>query len=316
MVRISVLEENLDLGCNLQFGAQDAKIKSLNGLVNVCFFSLFGAKRNYTSPNSSESAKDLVRISVLEENLDLGCTLLFGAQDAKSKSLNILVNFCFSSLFGAKRNYTSPTSSDSANDLVRISVLEEKLVLWWNLQFGAQDAKIESLNILVNVCFASLFGAKRNYTSPTGSESAKDLARKSVLEEKLDFCWNLQFGAQDAKIESLNILVNVCFASLFGAKRNYTSPTSSESAKDLARKSVLEEKLDFCWKLQFGAQDAKIESLNILVNVCFASLLGAKRKHNCINNSESAKDLVRISVLEEKLGFWGKLQFGAQDAKV
>ena len=194
--------------------------------------------------------------------------------------------------------------------------MEENLDLGCNLQFGAQDAKIKSLNVLVNVCFFSLFGAKRNYTSPNSSESAKDLVRISVLEENLDLGCNLQFGAQDAKIKSLNILVNVCFSSLFGAKRNYTSPTSSESAKDLARKSVLEEKLDFCWNLQFGAQDAKIESLNILVNVCFASLLGAKRKHNCISNSESAKDLVRISVLEEKLGFWGKLQFGAQDAKV
>ena len=169
-----------------------------------------------------------------------------------------MVNFCFFSLFGAKRKHNSPNNSESAKDLVRISVLEEKLDLWWNLQFGAQDAKIESLNILVNVCFASLFGAKRNYTSPTSSESAKDLARKSVLEEKLDFCWNLQFGAQDAKIESLNILVNVCFASLFGAKRNYTSPPSSESAKDLVRISVLDEKLVFWEKLQFGAQDAKI----------------------------------------------------------
>ena len=48
------------------------------------------------------------------------------------------------------------------------------------------------------------------------------------------------------------------FYSLFSAKRNHTSPTSSESAKDLVRISVLEEKLDFCGKLQFGAQDSKI----------------------------------------------------------
>ena len=84
--------------------------------------------------------------------------------------------------------------------MVRIRVLEEKLDLWWNLQFGAQDAKIKSLNILVDVCFFSLFGAKRNYTSPTNSESAKDSVRISLFDEKLVFWEKLQFGAQDAKI--------------------------------------------------------------------------------------------------------------------
>ena len=69
----------------------------------------------------------------------------------------------------------------------------------------------------------------------------------------------MQFGAQDAKIfrTSLNVFVNVCFFSLFGAKHKHTSPTSSEYAKDLVRISVLEERLNLCWKLQFGAQDAK-----------------------------------------------------------
>ena len=130
--------------------------------------------------------------------------------------------------------------------------------LWGKLQFGAQDAKIKNINIFVNGCFFSLFGAESKYNSPNSSESAKDLVRISVLEERLDLWWNLQFGAQDAKNKSLNILVNVCFSSLFGAKRNHTSPTSSESAKDLVRISVLEGKFDCWWKMQFGAQDAKI----------------------------------------------------------
>ena len=34
------------------------------------------------------------------------------------------------------------------------------------------------------------------------------------------------------------------------------------------------------------------------------------------DNSESAKDLARISVFEEKLDLWWKLQFGAQDSKI
>ena len=50
--------------------------------------------------------------------------------------------FAFFSLFGAKRNYNSPTGSESAKDLVRISVLDEKLDLWWKSQFPVQDAKI------------------------------------------------------------------------------------------------------------------------------------------------------------------------------
>ena len=113
-----------------------------------------------------------------------------------------MVNGCFFSLFGAKSKHTGPNSSESAKDLVRISVLEEKLELWWKLQFAIYVSNIlrTSLNVFVDVCFFSLFDAKRNLVSPTNSESAKNLARKSVLEEKLDLRWNLQFCAQDSKI--------------------------------------------------------------------------------------------------------------------
>ena len=41
-----------------------------------------------------------------------------------------------------------------------------------------------------------------------------------------------------------------------------------------------------------------------------------KRKHTGLTNSEYAKEFVRISVLEEKLDMWWKLQFAAQDAKI
>ena len=70
---------------------------------------------------------------------------------------------------------------------------------------------------------------------------------------------------------SLNFFVNVRFFSIFGTKRKHTSPTSFESAKDLARISVLEEKLDLWWKLQFPVHDAKTLSY-VFVNVCFFSL--------------------------------------------
>ena len=50
--------------------------------------------------------------------------------------------FAFFSLLGAKPKNTSPTSSESAKELVKISVLEEKLDFWVKLQFGAQDSKI------------------------------------------------------------------------------------------------------------------------------------------------------------------------------
>ena len=41
-----------------------------------------------------------------------------------------------------------------------------------------------------------------------------------------------------------------------------------------------------------------------------------KRKHTGLTNSEYAKELVSISVLEEKLDLWWKLHFAAQDAKI
>ena len=117
-------------------------------------------------------------------------------------SLNVFVNVCFCSLFGAKRKHISPNNSESAKDLVRISVLEEKLVLWWKFQFAVYVSKIfrASLNVFVKVCFFSLFGVKRKHTSPTNSESAKVLIRINVLEEKLDLWWKSQFPVKDAII--------------------------------------------------------------------------------------------------------------------
>ena len=48
----------------------------------------------------------------------------------------------------------------------------------------------------------------------------------------------------------------------------------------------------------------------------FFWISGMKRKHTGLTNSEYAKELVRISVLEEKLDLWWKLQFATQDAKI
>ena len=87
-------------------------------------------------------------------------------------SLNFFVNVRFFSIFGTKRKHTSPTSSESVKDFVRTSGLEEKLDLWWKLQFPVQDAKTLSLNAFVNVCFFSVFGPKCKHTSPNSSESA------------------------------------------------------------------------------------------------------------------------------------------------
>ena len=82
----------------------------------------------------------------------------------------------------------------------------------------------------------------------------------------------------------------------------------AESAKCLVRVSVLEGKLDLCWKLQFAVKDAKIfrTSLDVFVNVFF-SIFGTKHKQTSPTSSESAKDLLRMSVLEEKLCLWWKL---------
>ena len=57
--------------------------------------------------------------------------------------------FCFFSIFCIKRKHTGLTNSESAKELVRISVLEEKLDLWWKLQFSAQDAKTYRLSVFV-----------------------------------------------------------------------------------------------------------------------------------------------------------------------
>ena len=80
--------------------------------------------------------------------------------------------------FCTKRKHTSPTNSEFAKKLVRLSVLEEKL----------------------GFCFFSIFGTKRKHTGLTNSENAKKSVRVSVLEGELDLWWKLQFAAQDAKI--------------------------------------------------------------------------------------------------------------------
>ena len=41
----------------------------------------------------------------------------------------------------------------------------------------------------------------------------------------------------------------------------------------------------------------------VFVNFCFFSVFGTKRKHTGLTSSESAKELVRIGVLKEKLYF-------------
>ena len=66
------------------------------------------------------------------------------------------------------------------------------------LPYKTLKVKVSMISLIF--IFFSRFGAKRKQNSPTISESAKNLVRKSVLEEKLDLSWNLQFGAQDAKI--------------------------------------------------------------------------------------------------------------------
>ena len=106
--------------------------------VNVCFFSLFGAKHNYNSPTSSESAKDLVRKSVLDEKLECGgnCNSPYMSLRFSVQVSMFSLMFAFFSLFGKKHKNISPTSFESAKDMVRISVLEEKLGLWWKLQFA------------------------------------------------------------------------------------------------------------------------------------------------------------------------------------
>ena len=55
--------------------------------------------------------------------------------------------FAFFWIFGIKRKHTGLTNSEYAKELARISVLEEKLDLWWKLQFAAQDAKIFKVSV-------------------------------------------------------------------------------------------------------------------------------------------------------------------------
>ena len=102
--------------------------------------------------------------------------------------------FAFSQFFGTKRKHTGLTNSEYAEELVRISVLEEKLLLWWKFHFAVQAAKSQSLNIFVNVCFYSVFDTKRKHTSPSNSEYAGELVRITLLEEKFDLWWKLQFA--------------------------------------------------------------------------------------------------------------------------
>ena len=51
--------------------AKDAKTYRLSDFVIFCFFLIFGTKRKHTGLSNSESAKELVRIRVLAEKLDL-----------------------------------------------------------------------------------------------------------------------------------------------------------------------------------------------------------------------------------------------------
>ena len=84
----------------------------------------------------------------------------------------------------------------------------------------------------------------------------------------------------------------------------------------MVRLSVLEEKLNLCGKLQFAHKTLKIKVSVFSLIFTFLSIFGTKRKHTVLTNSEYAKELVRISVLEEKLSLWWKLQSAAQDAKI
>ena len=60
---------------------------------------------------------------------------------------------------------------------------------------------------------------------------------------------------------------------------------------------------------------SRLFSGNLPAMFAFLLIFGAKRKHTGPTSSESAKDLVRIIVLAEKLDLWWKLQFAALDAK-
>ena len=58
-------------------------------------------------------------------------------------------------------------------------------------------------------------------------------------------------------------------------------------------------------KFEFQVCDSEGQcGLSVFVKFCFLSVFGAKRKHTRLINSENSKELVRISVLEEKLDLW------------
>ena len=61
--------------------------------------------------------KKSVRVSVLEEELDLWSQLQFAAQDAKNlkAQFRVFVNFCFLSVFATKRKQTVLTNCEYAN---------------------------------------------------------------------------------------------------------------------------------------------------------------------------------------------------------
>ena len=109
------------------------------------------------------------------------------------------------------------------------------------------------------VCFSVSFSSLLVCTICIYSNWSLGLVKNVILPEKLNFSIRKKVFFKSLLIFSIfSVFVIVCFLSLFGAKNKHTSPTSSESAKDLVRKSDLEEKLDLCWKSQFPVQDAKI----------------------------------------------------------
>ena len=89
-----------------------------------------------------------------------------------------------------------------------------------------------------------------------------------------------------------------CFFSNFGTKSKHTGLNNSEYAKELVRISVLEKKLDLWWKLQFAHKTLKLKGSVFSIFSCFISIFGTKRKHTGLNNSDCAKEFVRIIVLE------------------
>ena len=81
------------------------------------FLSVFATKRKHNGLTISEYAKKSVRVSVLEEKLDLWSKLQFDAQDAKNlkAQFRVFVNFCFFSVFATTRKHNGLTISEYAN---------------------------------------------------------------------------------------------------------------------------------------------------------------------------------------------------------